>query len=266
MGAEPGNATATCASASRSGSSRAQAVAGAGEVAYNRGVPPLALRRIRVDLGGRPLLADVEMEIRPGELVALTGPSGAGKTSLLRVIAALADPAAGELTLRGCRPDEIGWPTWRRRVTYVAQEPYLLDATVRDNLARPFAYATAARAFEEVEATVGGWLAQLGLGGAEPLAQNARTLSVGERQRVALVRALAIEPEVLLLDEPTSALDRGTTGAVEELLATWVASGERAALVVTHAEDQARRWCHRRIDLAAFTAPAPAPAPGEAHA
>ena len=215
-------------------------------------MPPLALRQVQIEAGDRPLLAGVELEVGPRELVAITGPSGAGKTTLLRVIAALADPAAGAITLAGRSARELGWPAWRRRVTYVAQEPVLFGGPVRDELARPFGYAAAARSFEEAEAEVTGWLARLGLGGADRLAQEARTLSVGERQRIALVRALAIEPAVLLLDEPTSALDPAATGAVEELLTGWVADGERAALIVTHDERQAARWCRRRVDLGRF--------------
>jgi putative ABC transport system ATP-binding protein len=214
-------------------------------------VARLSLREVRVRAGDRDLLAGLTEEIGPGEIVAVTGPSGSGKTTLLRALAGLIDPADGEVTLDGSDAHELGFPRWRRRVTYVAQEPFLFSGTVRENLVRPFSYAAVGGAFPEARARA--LLERLGLGGDDRLEQAAPTLSVGERQRVALVRALVIEPDVLLLDEPTSALDAGSIAEVEAVLGEWLGERDgRAALVVTHHEEQARRLCHRQIDLARY--------------
>jgi putative ABC transport system ATP-binding protein len=177
------------------------------------------------------------------ERVALTGPSGAGKTLTLRAIAGLIDPDSGDLFLHGQRPSELGWPAWRRRVVYVAQRPVMFEGTVTDNLERAFRYRAARGSFGTERASE--LLRRLGLD--DRLEQAARSLSVGEQQRVALVRALLVDPDVLLLDEPTSALDPEATQNVEELLAD--GPDGMAVVVVTHDATQAERLCDRCVAL-----------------
>ncbi|MFW5876296.1 MAG: ABC transporter ATP-binding protein [Myxococcota bacterium] len=206
----------------------------------------LELRDVDIGVAGRRLLRAVSLQARPGERVGLVGPSGSGKTTLLRVVAGLVDPFAGRIELDGETGDELGWPTWRRRVTYVAQQPIATPGTVLQNLERPFQFdrrrgpgigsAWARRLVERLHL--------------EPsaLEQEARTLSVGQKQRVALVRALGIDPRVLLLDEPTGALDAESARAVEALITERTGAGA-AALIVTHDRAQVQRWCTEVLDL-----------------
>jgi len=194
---------------------------------------------------GVPLLRDVRIHLRAGRIVGVSGPSGCGKTTLLRGICGLVDADGAEVRLHGQTPDEHGWPVFRRKVVLLNQRPVLSEATVRENLARPFCYATAAGAFDENEAA--DLLDRLTVG-RRRLDQDAHSLSVGQQQRVCLIRALLVRPDVLLMDEPTSALDADAVGAVEREIRRRAADG-LACLLVSHDRAQVDRWCDRWIDL-----------------
>jgi putative ABC transport system ATP-binding protein len=203
----------------------------------------LSVEGLGLSIAGRELCAGLSFGVAPGERVNLSGPSGSGKTLALRAIAGLLDPDAGRLALGGQQPNDMGWPVWRRRVGYVAQRPVMLEGSVGDNLTRAFAYRSATGAFDRGLAHA--WLERLGLG--DRLEQTARSLSVGEQQRVSLVRSLLVAPDVLLLDEPTSALDPDATAAVEELLRE---DCQRIGILfVTHDAAQSERLCDRRVAL-----------------
>ncbi len=210
-------------------------------------IPRLEARALAITAAGAPLLAGISFRLRPGELVAVTGPSGAGKTTLLRTICGLQDAAAGTVLLDGKDGDGWGWPQFRRRCVLVSQKPALLPLTVEDNLRRPFAYQSAASArFPATEAR--SLLDELGMG-PECWEQDGLTLSVGQQQRVSLVRALLLEPPALCLDEPTSALDPDAARRVQSLISRLASERGLAALVVTHSPAQAERWCSRRLAL-----------------
>jgi ABC-type iron transport system FetAB ATPase subunit len=195
---------------------------------------------------GAPVLKDVDIALEREVLLGILGPSGCGKTSLLRTIAGLDDAADGEVRLRGRSPEEIGWPVYRRTVTLVQQQPVMLDDTVLENLARPFRHRSVSRPFDRGIAV--DLMETLGLT-EHCLGQQARTLSVGEQQRIALLRAILIGPEVLLLDEPTSALDEESETIIEQVLRLQVRRDGRSAIVVTHDRRQAERLCDVRLDL-----------------
>ena len=206
----------------------------------------LSARDLTISAGGRRLVSNFSFALGEGELVALVGPSGSGKTTLLRCVALLQDPDAGELSLGGRSPGELGYPTWRRKVALVAQRPVLLSTTVRQNLARPFGYAVSAGSFPEPRARE--WLERLGLD-ASRMDQDATTLSEGQQQRVGLVRTMLVEPEVLLLDEPTAALDADAVAAAESWVRDRLRETGGSALIVTHDRAQAERWCDRVLEL-----------------
>ena len=209
----------------------------------------LTVRDLAVQAGARRLLSGFALDLAAGEVVALRGPSGSGKTTLLRTLAQLQDAAAGTVELDGEKPADLGFPTWRRRVCYTPQLPAVFPGTVRHNLARPFAYRQGRGDLPHDRART--LLDRLQLGEVA-LDHDADTLSVGQQQRLAAVRALLLAPAVHLLDEPTSALDPESGQALEALIRADVAGRRAAALVVTHDPAAAARWCDRTLDLAEY--------------
>jgi ABC-type iron transport system FetAB ATPase subunit len=180
-------------------------------------MPRLELRALQSPHAGPFTLA-----IEPGATLAITGPSGAGKSLLLRMVADL-DPNDGEALLDGHPRQNFTAPEWRRRVTYTAAEPGWWHDTVGEHFATiPTADAEALDLRPGI------------------FAEQVRLCSTGERQRLALLRALANTPAVLLLDEPTAALDAANVARVEALLQTHLARG-MTLLLVTHDPAQATR-------------------------
>jgi len=183
------------------------------------------------------VLRDVSLQIPSGS-TALLGPSGSGKSTLLRLLNRLADPDAGVVRFHGTDVRELDPLDLRRRVGLVPQLPAPGPGTVADNV--QFGPRLEGR---EVDPEPPVRLAGLD---ASFLDRDASRLSVGEQQRVMLARALALEPEVLLLDEPTASLDAAATGAVEDAL-----QGLRGVslVLVTHDRGQAERLAERTIEL-----------------
>lgn len=215
--------------------------------------PPRRTRLTTTDLavavGGVELLRGLSISVDGSSSLSLAGPSGCGKTSLLRTIAGLIDPVRGEVRLEGRTPSEMGWPAFRRNVVLVHQKPTLLDLSVRANLERPFHYRLASAPFPLEKASR--LLHRLGVG-SHRLEEGARDLSVGEQQRVCLIRSLLLQPQVILLDEPTSALDVEAVNRVEEVVREEMSRSGMAAIVATHDPGQARRWSDQHLDLAAM--------------
>ncbi|MGM0574350.1 MAG: ABC transporter ATP-binding protein [Myxococcota bacterium] len=210
--------------------------------------PLLRLSGLAAEAGGRVLVRGIDLDLRGGERVALVGPSGSGKTTILRAVAGLDDPAGGEVLLEGRAPDAVGWPAFRRRVVYVAQQPTLPGVPVAEVLSRPFRFRTASGPFDADRAR--NLLARCLL--EDVWDQSARTLSTGQQQRVALVRALLLDPACLLLDEPTSGLDADARDAAEDLVREATAEIGAAAIVVTHDRAQSERLCDRVVDVEAW--------------
>jgi ABC-type cobalamin/Fe3+-siderophores transport system ATPase subunit len=188
-------------------------------------------QRLDVARGGRVVARGIDLAVRAGEVMALVGPSGIGKSSLLRCLVRLDEPAGGRVLVDGRDAGELEPCTLRRRVGLVMQAPVMLPGDVRANLAYGLDSPEAA--------PLGGALAATGLD-PEFMHRPARELSGGEAARVAVARALARDPVALLLDEPTAALDRVAAGAIEALVRDLAARG-LAILIVTHDEPQAAR-------------------------
>ena len=193
------------------------------------GTRPGLLRIDHLKVGALPPLS---FSVPAGECLAVEGPSGSGKTRILRAIADL-DPAEGYVFLDGAERCEMPAERWRAQVRFVAAEPGWWAATPREHMP----------AVPRVDRLI----ASLGLEAAildRPVAE----LSTGERQRLALVRALADEPKALLLDEPTAALDATSAALVEELIRFELLNGRRVILV-SHNAAQIERLAHARLLL-----------------
>jgi putative ABC transport system ATP-binding protein len=181
---------------------------------------------------GREVLRDLTASLPEGAS-CVAGPSGSGKSSLLRLLNRLADPKSGRVIYRGRDVSEPDVLELRREVCLVPQLPALIVGTVADNI------RYAARLWD-LDADVPRLLDFAGLD-ASYAERDASRLSVGEQQRVMLARALALEPDVLLLDEPTSALDEEARGAVEATLVDLRERVDASIVLVTHDLEQARR-------------------------
>lgn len=184
-----------------------------------------------VEALSRPNLFPASFTLEDGECVVVRGPSGAGKSLLLRALADL-DPSEGCVVLDGAERDAMSAPRWRSLVGYVPAEPGWWAETAREHFLDWASLAPLA------------WRLNLRDGiGDDPVAR----LSTGERQRLALLRALERRPRVLLLDEPTSALDPDSTHQAETILAEWRAETGMAVLWVSHDPTQAPRVATRAL-------------------
>jgi putative ABC transport system ATP-binding protein len=195
------------------------------------------------------LLRGVCIAICPGDRLAVIGPSGAGKTLLLRALALLDPIDEGTIQWKSQGVSGNAVPAYRREVIYLHQRPSLFEGSVETNLRRPFALKlNQGRSFDS--GRIVDLLERIGRT-ASFLDKSSRDLSGGEAQIVALLRALQFDPSVLLLDEPTTSLDEGTALTIEELLLRWLseAPGERAFLWVSHDSDQVRRVADRCLRM-----------------
>ncbi|HXZ29544.1 MAG TPA: ABC transporter ATP-binding protein [Dehalococcoidia bacterium] len=193
--------------------------------------------------GERKVLQDLNLSIGKGEVFALIGPTGAGKTTLLRIVDLLEVPGAGEIYFDGkCIPRsgkqrlEI-----RRRMSFIHQKPQVFNLSVYDNVACGLRWRgeKKSRIAEKVDHI----LEMVGLEGHRN--RNARTLSGGEAQRVALARSLVLEPEVLLLDEPTANLDPISTAKIEQLISYIGRQRNTTMVMATHDMPQGQQLADR---------------------
>ena len=200
----------------------------------------LSVHGLRTKAGG-----PVDFAFRGGEIIAVRGPSGSGKSLMLRAIADL-DPAEGEISLNGTKRARIPAPEWRRRVAFVPAESGWWDDRVG-------AHFPAGGGPEGSRVTA--LIEALGLDPAA-LDWEVRRLSTGERHRLAIARALVLDPGVWLFDEPTAALDAEAARRVEAVIMQGRERGA-AILLVTHDDAQAARLADRTLTMAAGRLTAP---------
>jgi subfamily B ATP-binding cassette protein MsbA len=211
------------------------------EVRETLGAPALALTQARLRLEGvsfsyddeTPVLGGVDIEARRGEIVALVGPSGAGKTTILNLIPRFYDVTAGAVTLDGQDVRGVTLASLRHSIALVTQEPFLFDDTIGANIA----YAREGASRAEIEAAAAQAAAHdfiLSLpGGYDTLVGEAGArLSGGQRQRIAIARAFLKDAPILLLDEATSALDTESEAQIQAALARLMSG--RTTVLIAH--------------------------------
>lgn len=203
--------------------------------------PVFELSKVSLAKNGKQILRDIDWKVGAGQVSIVLGPTGSGKTSLLRLLNRLDDPTSGEVQYMGepIRFMDVGH--LRRQVVMVLQQPFLFEGSVLDNVL----YGVRVHGLEidvsEITSLVGI--------GEDMLGQDSGTLSVGQSQKVSIARAVALKPRVLLLDEPTSGLDPTSTLQIESMLSGLVSALDLTCVFVTHHIEQARRLGHRGILL-----------------
>ncbi len=188
-----------------------------------------------VDFGydGRPAVEALSFEVAAGSTVALVGPTGAGKSTALKLLLRYLDPGQGRITIDGHDVTDHDPRSVREQIGYVAQEPFLTDASIADNIAYGDAEPDRGRVVDAARrAEISDFVESLPDGYDTAVGERGTRLSGGQRQRIALARALYRDPPILVLDEATSAVDNETEAAIQRSLAN--EAGRRTTLVVAH--------------------------------
>jgi putative ABC transport system ATP-binding protein len=207
--------------------------------------PLIGLRDVAFGYGGDDVLRGVTAEVRRGDFIVVRGPSGGGKSTLLRLLARLEVPRSGALFCDGAPYDDIPATVLRRRIAYLQQLPVILPGSVRENLLLSCRFAqppTPTPGDVELRAQ----LERARLGSVD-LEAPAEALSVGQKQRLAFIRLLLMRPEAMLLDEPVASLDLESAAILHAWMAELHARSDVTLLLVSHAQTDdlppgARRW------------------------
>lgn len=202
---------------------------------------------------GKILINNASLSVNPGELVIIGGPSGSGKSSLLRLLNRLNDPDCGSIYFNDKPLTDHVVVELRRQIHYLQQTPLMIEGTVKQNLLLPFTFQSSQKISVPTDEDLLAFLSQFELTDIA-LLDSAINLSVGQKQRLAFIRALLLEPKILLLDEPTSALDPQSRAIVEEHIERLAREQGIAIILVTHLDfhlqhARARRFLLRNGNL-----------------
>ncbi len=208
-------------------------------------MPKLSIRNLNLKRGGATVLQDISLDVAAGELLVVIGPSGSGKSSLLRCLNRLNEIDSGGIQLDGRSIFDMPVTALRRQVGMLFQKTAAFEGTVADNIA----YGARLKGESLSRQAILALMAQVSLE-AELADKPAAELSGGQEQRLSIARALALKPSLLLLDEPTSSLDPIATGRVEDSLLRLRDETNLTMIWVSHAIEQARRVGSRVLLLA----------------
>ena len=207
----------------------------------------IATNQISYQTKFRTLLTNISVAIAKGQKTALIGATGSGKTTFLRLLNRLIDPSAGNILWNDKNIQTIPIQTLRRKILLVSQEPSLLGMNVSEAIAYPLQLQNLPQS--EIDSRLQKWLAKLQID-RKLLNRSELELSLGQRQWVAIARALVMEPEILLLDEPTSALDRGLSHLLLDTLTELTQLPQPVTVVmINHQLDLVQTWCDLLICL-----------------
>ena len=179
------------------------------------------------------LFKDLSFNFIKGKFYLIKGPSGIGKTSLLKLLNRLDDPIKGELWFKGKPYKEYYPPKLRSKILYIHQTPIATNASVEDNLLFPFSFKNNCDYKIPHEDELISYLNNFKLNDVS-LEKNAQTLSVGQLQRICFIRGLLLDPDVILLDEPTSALDDESAKIVEQKAEHFCTNSEKTVIMISH--------------------------------
>lgn len=192
----------------------------------------------------KTILDDVSFSVETGEIFAIMGPSGSGKSTLLRLINRLEDPVSGEILVDGKNVREYPVRDLRRKVGLILQLPFMFEGSVEDNLL--YGPRIAGINKEEKNKEIESLIPWFGFG-KDILDRDPQKLSVGEKQRVSIMRTLLNDPDVIMLDEPTSSLDPYSSKMVLDLIKDINEKKKTTIIVVTHIPEHARRIAHKAL-------------------
>lgn len=193
----------------------------------------LSLEQVGFETGQKKILEEISFTVNKGEVVTISGPSGSGKSTLLKLIGSLITPTQGEILYKGKYLKKLDSLTYRKEVSYFFQNASLFDQTVRDNLIFPYEI----RDLEVDESYIKSYLEKVKIPESyydKPIEE----LSGGEKQRIALVRNLLFQPEVLLLDEVTSSLDSKNKAIIHSVIDDLNKEDNVTVLMITHDETE----------------------------
>lgn len=202
----------------------------------------LKIENLNLEIGIVKILKDISFTVQKKEIIALLGPSGSGKSSLLKSINMLNTPSCGQIKYHNNDIQEISPMALRKKIGYVLQKPTLFGNDVMENLKYPCELHQKVFDINLVEF----YLKKVNLK-PDILEKKPNELSGGEQQRISLVRTLLLEPEIILLDEVTSALDEDNTLLIEELIKYENENNELTVIFISHNNEQAKRLAQKVI-------------------
>lgn len=195
----------------------------------------LKIEHLSKKLQGTPILHDITFSVSKGQILTIVGPSGGGKTTLLRCINRLIEPETGSILFNSQNIKGISPLILRKNIVLVPQESIMFPGTVEENISLALTFHGIYNPLKITESLIDTGLST------SFLSKNAEQLSGGEKKRVSLARALALSPEILLLDEPTSGIDPKNIQTVEQKIILFSKQRQLTVLWVTHDVEQAKR-------------------------